>query len=102
MQKDIDIKPIVSEIARTGGLPGFFISFKAGDPHTAQQACSQITSIFVNEDIKLGQEQTQGTTDFLQAQLDDAKRDLDSQEAKQAEFSTEVHWRRCLPMKPPT
>jgi polysaccharide chain length determinant protein (PEP-CTERM system associated) len=86
VQKDIDIKPIVSEIARTGGLPGFFISFKAGDPHTAQQVCAQITSIFVNEDIKLHQEQTQGTTDFLQSQLDDAKRNLDDQEAKQADF----------------
>jgi len=31
VRKDIQIKPIESQIARTGGLPGFFISFKAGD-----------------------------------------------------------------------
>lgn len=86
VQKDIDIKPIVSEIARTGGLPGFFISFKAGDARTAQQVCSQITSLFVNENIRDRGDAARGTTDFLQSQLDDAKRNLDEQDAKQAEF----------------
>src|SRR6266702_5621901 len=43
VRKDITIKPIESQIARTGGLPGFYISFKANDPHTAQQACTEIT-----------------------------------------------------------
>ncbi len=32
VQKDIGIKPIRSEIANRGGLPGFFISFRASDP----------------------------------------------------------------------
>ena len=34
-QKAISIKAIHSELA-SGGLPGFYISFKAGDAHTAQ------------------------------------------------------------------
>ena len=34
VRKDIAIKPIHSEIAHSGGLPGFFISFTANDPHT--------------------------------------------------------------------
>ena len=47
-RKNVDIKLIQSEIARAGGLPGFFISFKASDARTAQLVCADITSLFVN------------------------------------------------------
>src|SRR5215469_6739396 len=36
VRRDITIRPIQSDIARTNGLPGFFIAFRANDPHTAQ------------------------------------------------------------------
>lgn len=85
-RKSIDIKPIQSEIARTGGLPGFFISFKASDPHTAQLVCGDITSLFVNQNLTDRQNSAQGTTAFLQQQLADAKRNLDEQDSKLAKF----------------
>jgi polysaccharide chain length determinant protein (PEP-CTERM system associated) len=85
-RKSIDIKPIHSEMARTGGLPGFFISFKASDPHTAQQVCGEITSLFVTENVNARSASAQGTTDFLKGQLADAKRNLDDQDAKLAKF----------------
>ena len=86
VRKDIVIKPIESQIARFGGLPGFFISFKAGDAHTAQQVCGEITSLFVSENLHDREASAVGTTDFLKGQLDDAKRNLDEQDAKLAEF----------------
>ena len=86
MRKDIDIKPIHSEIGR--GLPGFFISFKASDPHVAQAVCSEITSMFTNQNLQLRAQSAEGTTDFLKGQLDNAKRSLDEQDAKLAEFQT--------------
>ncbi len=46
--KGIDIKPIHSEMARTGGLPGFFISYKDADAHTAQQVCGEIAFSLCN------------------------------------------------------
>src|SRR5215470_15235788 len=49
-RKNIDIKPIHSEMA-TGGLPGFFISFKDSDPHVAQQVCGEIASLFVTANL---------------------------------------------------
>lgn len=85
-RKDIDIKPIHSEISRANGLPGFFILFTAGDPRTAQQVCSEITSLFVGEDLKSREQSAQGTTDFLESQLSEAKSNLDTQDAKLAEF----------------
>src|SRR5437588_3102899 len=44
-RKAIDIQLIQSE-TRANGLPGFKIFFTADDPHTAQQVCSEITSLF--------------------------------------------------------
>ena len=89
VRKDIEVKPIRSEIARDGGLPGFFIYFKAGDPHTAQQVCRQITSLFLTESLKARQQSAEGTTAFIQEQLDDAKNNLDAQDAKLAAFQRE-------------
>jgi len=85
-RKNIDVKPIHSEIARSGGLPGFFITFKAGDPRTAQAVCGEITSLFVNENLRDREQSAVGTTDFLKGQLADAKRKLDEQDARLAEF----------------
>ncbi len=86
VRKDIEIRPIHSQVARSDGLPGFFILFKADDAHTAQLVCSEITSLFLNENLHLREESAEGTTDFLQGQLSDAKRNLDEQDAKLAAF----------------
>ncbi len=93
VRRDIDIKPIHSEVARSGGLPGFFISFKADDAHTAQLVCSDITSLFLNENLKLREASAEGTTDFLKGQLNDAKRSLDEQDAKLAAFKQQYSGR---------
>jgi polysaccharide chain length determinant protein (PEP-CTERM system associated) len=85
-RKNIDIKPIQSELARTGGLPGFFISFKAGDARTAQLVCGEIQSLFVSENLSDRQASAAGTTDFLKGQLADAKAKLDEEDAKLAKF----------------
>ncbi len=87
MRRNIDIKPIQSEMAH--GVPGFFISFKANDARTAQAVCEEITSMFVNENLRDRAAQTEGTTQFLQSQLSDAKRSLDEQDAKLAKFQQE-------------
>jgi polysaccharide chain length determinant protein (PEP-CTERM system associated) len=85
-RKALHIEGIQSEIARSNGLPGFKITFKANDPNTAQQVCADITSLFTAANIKSRQGQATDTTDFLQGQLNDAKRNLDDQDAKVAAF----------------
>jgi polysaccharide chain length determinant protein (PEP-CTERM system associated) len=85
-RKNIGITPIQSEIARTNGLPGFFISFKAGDPRTAQLVCGEIQSLFVSENLSDRAASAAGTTEFLKGQLADAKAKLDEQDARLAKF----------------
>jgi len=87
-RKNIDIKPIHSEMARTGGLPGFFISFKDSDAHTAQLVCGEIASLFVTANLNARAQSVEGTTEFLKSQLADAKRALDDQDAKLAVFQS--------------
>jgi polysaccharide chain length determinant protein (PEP-CTERM system associated) len=88
-RKNIGITPIHSEIQGSGGLPGFFISFTASDPHTAQLVCREITSLFVSENLEAREQSAEGTTQFLKGQLDQAKNNLDSQDAKLAAFQRE-------------
>jgi uncharacterized protein involved in exopolysaccharide biosynthesis len=85
-RKALHIEAIASEIARSNGLPGFKITFTANDPHTAQQVCSDITSLFTGNNLKIREAAADNTTDFLQGQLNDAKRNLDDQDAKEAAF----------------
>lgn len=88
-RKNIGITPIHSEIRGSGGLPGFFISFTAPDPHTAQLVCREITSLFVSENLQAREQSAEGTTQFLKGQLDQAKNNLDSQDVKLAAFQRE-------------
>ncbi len=85
-RKAIDIKPIRSAITNNKGLPGFFITFTANDAHTAQLVCGEITSLFLNENLRSREASAEGTTDFLKGQLADAKRSLDEQDSKLATF----------------
>ena len=68
------------------GLPGFIISFSADNPRLAQQICAEITSMFMEENLRLREQQAEGTTDFLSKQLDEAKRKLDEQDTRLAAF----------------
>ena len=89
MRKSISVSAVKADFGdRTGGLPGFYISFTADDPKVAQQVCAEITSMFVNENLRVREQHAQGTTDFLKSQVEDAKRHLDEQDAKLAEFKT--------------
>jgi polysaccharide chain length determinant protein (PEP-CTERM system associated) len=85
-RKNIGIAGIQSEIARTNGLPGFYISFKASDPRTAQLVCGEIQSLFVSENLNDRAASAAGTTDFLKQQLADAKAKLDEQDEKLRKF----------------
>jgi polysaccharide chain length determinant protein (PEP-CTERM system associated) len=82
-RKAIQITPISSTANK---MSGFYISFKAQNARTAQQVCSEITSLFVSESVHAREQSAEGTTAFLTQQVADAKRALDEQDAKLADF----------------
>jgi uncharacterized protein involved in exopolysaccharide biosynthesis len=84
-RKAIQITPIASGANK---MPGFYISFKAPVARTAQQVCSEITSLFLSESLHAREQSAEGTTAFLAQQVADAKRALDEQDAKLAAFQS--------------
>jgi polysaccharide chain length determinant protein (PEP-CTERM system associated) len=83
----IDVSPI-QPMAGTNAreLPGFNVSVTFDDARQAQQICSTITSMFLEESLQLRSQQAEQTTDFLSKQLDDAKAKLDDHDATLATF----------------
>ena len=85
----IVIEPVRSLTGPRGGvLPGFFISFTAGNAQLAQRVCAEVTSMFIEENLRSREQRSQGTTDFLANQLAEAKRKLDETDGKLAEFKS--------------
>ncbi|MFY9752410.1 MAG: Wzz/FepE/Etk N-terminal domain-containing protein [Candidatus Acidiferrales bacterium] len=96
LQSTITVTPI-APMAETQAtqLPGFYVKVTFSDARTAQQICAEVTSMFMQQDLEQRQEQSQGTTDFLTKELDDAKAKLDAQDSKLAEFKQ--HYLGALP-----
>jgi polysaccharide chain length determinant protein (PEP-CTERM system associated) len=87
LRKAISILPVKSVVStREGDMPGFYLAFTTDNPRVAQQVCAEITSMFISEDLRLREQTTEGTTSFLENTLADAKREMDGQDAKLAEF----------------
>jgi polysaccharide chain length determinant protein (PEP-CTERM system associated) len=67
-------------------LPGFHVNVTFNDPRIAQRICSEITTMFMEQNSKDIDAQGTQTTEFFAQQVDEAKRNLDEQDAKLAEF----------------
>jgi len=87
LRSAIAIKP-VEAMPGTGPhqLPGFYITATFETPQLAQQVCTEITSMFLEQNARQAQQQATRTTDFLGEQLAEAKEKLDKEDAKLADF----------------
>jgi len=73
---------------RANNLPGFYVNVTLSNPNTAQQVCTTITSMFIDENVHLRQQHSEDTNQFLAQQLTEAKAKLDDQDSKLAAFKT--------------
>lgn len=71
---------------KTSGVPGFSIHFTGDDPRVAQAVCAEITSMFMRENLRARQQRATNTTEFLESQVNEAKRALEAQDQKLAQF----------------
>jgi len=96
LQKAIEVNPILP-MAETQSrqLPGFYVNVTLGNARTAQQVCTAVTSMFIEENLRLRQANSENTTQFLVNQLAEAKANLDEQDAKLAAFKS--HYLGSLP-----
>src|SRR5215470_1015901 len=67
-------------------VPGFYVVFTWNRAKQAQQICAEITSMLLDENLKLREQVGQNTTEFLGRQLAQAKHDLDALDSQLADF----------------
>ncbi len=84
MRKDIEIELVHD--AHNDKITAFNVYYSARDPHLAQKVTSELTNLFINENVEVRQQQSEDTTQFLQNQLETARNTLAEQEEKIREF----------------
>ena len=83
MRKDVEIE-LVKDTHNQ--VTAFNVSYSSRNPRLAQQVTSEITNLFINENLEVRQQQSEDTTKFLADQLETARKSLDEQEQKIQEF----------------
>jgi len=83
MRKDIDIELVRD--ARNQ-ITAFNVSYTSRDPRMAQQVTSELTNLFISENLEVRQQQSEDTTTFLESQLETARKTLSDQEEQIRQF----------------
>jgi polysaccharide chain length determinant protein (PEP-CTERM system associated) len=83
----VEIKPMEpTPGTQSRQLPGFYVDVTFDNPQIAQQICTEITSMFLEQNARERKQQASETTSFLSKQLEEAKKNLDDQDANIATF----------------
>ena len=90
LQKSIEVTPLSPTPGTLSpALLGFNIDVTLGQARLSQQVCTEITSLFMEQNLRRREQQAEDTTQFLAKQLDDAKAKFDEQDAKLATFQSQ-------------
>ena len=88
MRKDIRIELVQTPPApgKPAELTAFRIAYTADKPQIAQQVNTQLAELFIDENVRASQQQSESTTSFLDSQLTAAAAALAAQEKKIREY----------------
>ena len=84
MRKDIHVALVHDENNRQ--VTAFTVSYLSRDPHIAQRVTSELSNLFISENLEVRQRASEDTTKFLESQLEEARKVLAEQEEKVREF----------------
>jgi polysaccharide biosynthesis transport protein len=85
MRRDIRID-LIQAPGRPGDLSAFKVSYSAPTAELAQQVTSELTSLFIDENLRNHQQASESTTRFLEEQLEAARLDLGRQDERLREY----------------
>jgi polysaccharide chain length determinant protein (PEP-CTERM system associated) len=87
LRSSVTVKPLDAMPGTSNRqLPGFYVEVTFDNPQLSQRICSEITSMFMEQNARAREQQATRTTTFLSQQLDEAKAKLDQQDARLAQF----------------
>jgi len=85
MRKDITTT-VVSDFGPAQDLQAFRISYNGTDPRQVAQVTNNLASLFIEENLRAREQQSSGTTEFIENQLQDTRKALEEQENKLKDF----------------
>ncbi len=85
MRRDIKID-LIQAPGRPGEMSAFKVSYSAPTATLAQQVTNELTSFFIDEDLRKRRQTSENTTQFLEEQLEAARLDLGRQDERLREF----------------
>jgi succinoglycan biosynthesis transport protein ExoP len=83
MRKDIDIQLMRDT---NNQITAFNVAYSSGSPTVAQQVTGELTNLFINENLEVRQQKSEDTTQFLESQLETARKSLSAQENRISQF----------------
>jgi polysaccharide chain length determinant protein (PEP-CTERM system associated) len=84
MRKDI---LVTNEKGWTGNRPGAFrVAYQGPDPQVVAQVANRLANLYIEENLRVREVQAEGTTEFMDTQLAEAKKRLDQLEASVSEY----------------
>jgi len=98
IRQNMSVEPVVTDLSQIGApaakkkpgsqsaVPGFYVNYTASRPREAQQICTELTTLLLDENLRSMQAAASGTSDVLSKGLEDAKRNLEEMDAKLAAF----------------
>ena len=93
--RDLNVK---LERSLSGNRSGAFrISYEGPNPVVAAGVVNRVTDLFVKENVKTRGQRAQGTSEFIETQLAQAKRNLEEQEANLSKYK--LQWAGELPQQ---
>jgi succinoglycan biosynthesis transport protein ExoP len=87
MRKDIDIELVRD--AQNAEITAFKIYYLSNNPYVAQRVTGELTALFIDDNLRVRQQQSEDTTNFIKSQLANANASLADQEAKVKAFKSE-------------
>jgi polysaccharide biosynthesis transport protein len=86
MRKDIEIE-LVRDARQQ--ITAFNVSYSSRSPQIAQQVTSEVTKLFISQNLEVRQQQSEDTTQFLESQLESARKGLADQEDRIRQFQAQ-------------
>jgi uncharacterized protein involved in exopolysaccharide biosynthesis len=96
IQLNMTIEPVVTDLSQIGAggrsgssVPAFSVNYTASTAKEAQQICTELTSMVIEQDLKSRQETTHNTVAFLTQQVAEATQNIDEMDRKLAAFKNQ-------------
>lgn len=89
MRADITVDIVADPRPERKSIGGFRVAYFGRDPHTVQLVAQQLAALFIEENLKVREQQSEGTTEFIENEVVKTKTLLDQQEADIRRFKSE-------------